>query len=137
MSEPLREYRKQVAKDLSAHCGEWDAVVCAGDMHGVALATVVAEEFDLPLMIVCARAFDHVVSSIVTIGKVSPTMRFLYVDDFFSFGASLAHVFKYMNQSRPARIVATYEAETRDYNSVHGIGTFGTDSNGSVTWDAS
>ena len=54
----------------------------------------------------------------ITIGDVDPRMRFLYVDDFFSFGATLKHTFEYMNQSRPANIVATYEAVTREYTPV-------------------
>jgi phosphoribosylpyrophosphate synthetase len=100
------------------HRDEFDAIVCAGDMHGVAIASAIAAQIDKPLMIVCTQQHDCCVSHIVMIGEVSPTMRFLYVDDMFAFGASLKHAFGYMNQSAPAKIVATYEAMTRTYAKV-------------------
>jgi adenine/guanine phosphoribosyltransferase-like PRPP-binding protein len=114
----LSEIRQTALDDLSPHDEEFDAIVCAGDMHGVAIAANVASAFGVPLMIVCTQAHDCCVSHIVMIGDVTPTMRFLYVDDMFAFGASKRHVFDYMNQSAPCAIVGTYEAMTRAYSEV-------------------
>ena len=142
----LREIREKACADLQEHEGEFDAIVCAGDMHGAAIGAVIAAELNLPLMIVCAKPHDDVISHIVTIGVVDPRMRFLYVDDFMPFGASWNYTSKnamiqYMNQSRPANIVATYQAATGEYEMLKKdlasrIGTFRYDPNGDMTWAA-
>lgn len=113
----------QLANDKDAMChvlldhvAEFDAIVCAGDMHGIALASIASAYLWKPLMIVCTGNHDCVVSHIVMIGDIHPEMRFLYVDDMFAFGASKNHVFTYMNQSTHSNIVATYEHSTREYS---------------------
>lgn len=122
---PRSPSRLAVAKDamcadLLPHIREFDAIVSAGDFHGMALGSVAAAALWKPLMLVCAKSHDDVVSHIVCIGDIHPEMRFLYLDDFFAFGASLAHVMAYMNQSKKANIVATYEYVTRDYQVIPG-----------------
>jgi orotate phosphoribosyltransferase len=114
----LTEITRQAETDIVKHNDEFDAIVCAGDMHGVAIASGIATLMGKPLMIVCTQAHDCCVSHIVMIGDALPTMRFLYVDDMFAFGHSLKHVFDYMNQSAPCAITATYEASTRTYAKV-------------------
>lgn len=111
----------QVIDDLTPHVGEWDSVVVAGDMHGVAIGAVIAAEFGLPLMIVCTGDHECVTSHIVTIGKCQPTGRYLYADDWFSFGASMRRTFAYMSQSEHAPIVATYAATTRKYTEIKAV----------------
>lgn len=110
--------------DLIPHMHEFDAVACAGDFHGVALASLVAAGLYMPLVIVCQPHHDvqptetHqcVVSHIVMIGEFHPAMRVLYVDDMFSWGKSLKHVRDYVDQSEQANLVATYEYLTRKYS---------------------
>jgi orotate phosphoribosyltransferase len=114
-SDSLTAITQRAWYDLLPHEDEFDAIVCAGDMHGVAIASAIASVLERPLMIVCVRDHACVDSHIVTIGDVDPRMRFLYVDDWFSFGASKKRTFAYMNQSAKARIVATYAAATREY----------------------
>jgi hypothetical protein len=104
--------------DLQPHFGEFDAVVVAGDHHGIAIGTVISALLDKPLMIVCPEGHGCVVSHITCIGNVTPDMRFLYADDFFAFGASRARVLGYMNQSEHAPVVATYAAARREYKLV-------------------
>lgn len=116
MSTPLTEALWNAAGDLDPHRDEFDAVVCAGDFHGTALAAVIAAAFDKPLMIVC-RDPRNTVSLIVPIGDVDfHRTRFLYVDDAFTFGKSLREVFDYMDScGEPAPVVATYEVTTRKF----------------------
>jgi hypothetical protein len=110
-----RDYRNQMISAFFGHDHEFDAIVVGGDHHAIAIGMVAAEVTDKPLMIVCQETHDCVMSHITTIGDVDPTMRFLYVDDFYSFGSTKAKTFAYMNQSEPAHIVATYQATTDTY----------------------
>jgi orotate phosphoribosyltransferase len=116
---PLTELIGRAWKDLEPHKGEFDAIVCAGDFHGMAMGAVIAAEFDVPLMLVC-RDPRNTVSLIVPIGDIDfRAMRFLYVDDAFTFGKSLREVFDYMNSSGDrAPVIATYEVTTRKYRKV-------------------
>jgi len=132
MPEPLTEININAWDDLQVHSKEYDAIVTAGDMHGVAIGAAISALMNKPLMIVCTKAHKCCVSHIVMIGEITPDMRFLYVDDMFKFGASKRHVFgyakraarrrgrvfRYMTQSEPCNIVATYEAMTRTYKEV-------------------
>lgn len=138
MADSLTRIQLRARRDLLAHADEFDAIVTAGDMHGISIGALVAAELDKPLMIVCTSQHECVVSHIVTIGDVTPDMRYLYVDDFFAFGHSLQHVFTYMNQSDHAPIVATYEACKYQYRRIDGAtatghATFGHDANGAIT----
>jgi orotate phosphoribosyltransferase-like protein len=116
---PLTEMVAGVCEDLEPHAGEFDAIVCAGDFHGVALAAVIASVFDKPLMMIC-RDPRNTQSLIVPIGDLDfHRMRYLYVDDAFTFGKSLRNVFDYVNScGEPAPITATYEVNTRKYKEV-------------------
>jgi orotate phosphoribosyltransferase len=130
---PLSEIVQNASDDLREHFPAFDAIVSAGDMHGVAIAAGIAARLNKPLMIVCTKNHKCCVSHIVMIGEITPDMRFLYVDDMFAFGASKRHVFdyakraakrrgrvfRYMTQSEPCTIVATYEAMTRTYAKVN------------------
>jgi hypothetical protein len=133
MADTLAGIANTAMQDLYPYDEEFDAIVCAGDMHGAAIGAVIAAALGKPLMIVCAKRHRCCVSHIVMIGDVTPTLRFLYVDDMFPFGASKRHVFNYakrtaakrrnrlfayMNQSAPCTIVGTYEAMTRTYSEV-------------------
>lgn len=111
----LTAYHRNIVDDLSAHTPEFDAIVVGGDMHAVAIGAVAAAALGKSLMTVCTCQHDCVVSHIVTIGDVDPRMRFLYMDDFYSFGATKRSTFDYMRQSDTPNIVATYQAITRDY----------------------
>lgn len=113
---PLREAAYNAAKDLYRYRDDFDVIVTAGDFHGVALSAVIAAGLNKPLMIVC-RDPRNTISLIVPIGDVDfHRSRFLYVDDAFTFGNSLAAVFAYLDSSgTPAPVVATYEVTTREY----------------------
>lgn len=127
MAGTMEEISRQAVADLRRYRGDFDAIVCAGDMHGAPIAGAVAAMLDKPLMIICTERHCCVVSHIVTIGDCRPDHRYLYVDDWFSFGASRRHTFKavqrrsrkrmfrYMNQSERSPIVATYAATLRKY----------------------
>lgn len=107
-----------MVSDLMPHVTDFDAIVCAGDFHGVTLAAIAAAFMGKPLVIVCTHDHTDVVSHIEVIGEFDPRMRLLYVDDFFALGASLRRTLDYLNQSKPANVVATYEAQIRDYQAV-------------------
>lgn len=107
-----------ICRDLIPRMGEFDAIVCAGDVHGIALASIAAAATWRPLMIICTHDHNCVVSHIVMFGEIHPEMNFLYMDDMFSFGASRKHVFDYMGQSGKCNIVATYEYLTREYKRI-------------------
>jgi phosphoribosylpyrophosphate synthetase len=122
----LNEIAGRALTDLIPHRDEFDAIVCAGDMHGAPIAGAIASWLNKPLMIVCEERHRCCVSHITTIGECRPEHRYLYVDDWFSHGASLAHtlrvlkrsrrrMFRYLNQSAPANVVATYAAVPREY----------------------
>lgn len=113
---PLTQAMQDAWWDLNPHIDDFDAIVCAGDFHGVALSAAIAGFLHKPLMIIC-RDPRNTVSLIVPIGEVDfRDSRFLYVDDAFTFGRSLAEVFAYMDSSgTPAPVVATYEVTTREY----------------------
>jgi hypothetical protein len=119
---PLTAASITALADLTPHAGEFDAILCGGDYHGIALAAIVASGLDKPLMAVCQDEHNCCVQHTVCYGDVTPTMRWLYVDDFFGYGRTLATVFRYMNQVRQykpdypaANIVATYEVTPRAY----------------------
>jgi orotate phosphoribosyltransferase len=116
---PLAELVGNAYDDLSPHWGEFDAIVTAGDFHGVAMGAVIAALLNKPLMLVC-RDPRNTVSLIVPIGDIDfRKMRFLYVDDAFTFGKSLREVFDYMNScGERAPIAATYEVTTREYKEI-------------------
>ncbi len=105
----------QIADALATHRHEFDAVVVGGDHHAIAVGMLAATAVDMPLMIVCMAGHECVDSHITTIGDITPDMRFLYVDDFYSFGSTKAKTFAYMNQSDHANIVATYQVTTDTY----------------------
>lgn len=134
MSAPLTDTQGQAYVDLVRHKDEFDAVVCGGDHHGIAMAAVIAAQFGKPLMIVCMERHRCVVSHITCIGETLPSHRLLYVDDWFSMGATKRHVlsrlrrrraltrvFRYFAQSgEPVPVVATYAAVTREYKEITG-----------------
>ena len=129
---PLHKLIAQAAQDLQPHLGEFNAVVCGGDHHGIGVASVIAAVYDLPLMIVCMERHRCVVSHITCIGEARPDMRYLYVDDWFNMGATKRHVFgrirrrrflarafRYFAQSGEyVPVVATYAATTREYKEI-------------------
>jgi len=114
-ADTLQETVYGAMQDLCKHEDDYDAIVVAGDMHAVALGASISTLTGKPLMIVCTEHHDCVVSHIVTLGATRPYMRFLYVDDFFAYGASYRHTMDYMNQSARTSIVATYEVDTATY----------------------
>jgi orotate phosphoribosyltransferase len=118
MAASLTEIVQRAWEDLTPRTGEFDAIVCAGDMHGTPIAGAIASVLEKPLMIVCTGSHDCCVSHIVTIGDVDPDMRFLYVDDFFKFGASRKHTLGYMNQSEHSPVVAAYAVAKRKYERI-------------------
>jgi hypothetical protein len=109
------DYSVQVVEDLADYVDDFDAIVVAGDHHGIAIGAIIAASTGKPLMIVGPEAHTCVVSHITTIGECLPSMRYLYCDDFDVFGASRAKTFAYMNQSGKAPIVAAYMATERKY----------------------
>ena len=124
---PLTKVASDMMDDLLPHVSEFDAIVCGGDFHGLAIAAILSASLAKPLIAVCRRT-DHgcVIQHSVCYGDIDPKMRFLYVDDFFTMGRTLATVFEYMNQTQgylpgypPANIVAAYEATTREYRKVN------------------
>lgn len=108
-------YAIQVIDDLLLHASEFDAIIVAGDHHGIAIGAIIAAMLEKPLLIVCLSDHACVVSHITAIGECLPDMRYLYCDDYDLFGASRAKTFAYMNQSGKAPIVATYMATQRKY----------------------
>ena len=112
------QYLTQLATDFKSVHEEFDAIVTGCDPHATALGAIAAAITGKPLMVVCQEPHKCRLSDITTIGDVDPRMRFVYVDDFFAFGATLRKTFDYMNQSARANIVATYEAVTRTYNRI-------------------
>lgn len=123
--QELTRINRNVYTDVLPHDSEFDAVVCAGDFHAVAIATLVASQADKPLIAVCMEYHDCTVQHAVIYGTIKPGLRYLYVDDLFAFGRSLSTVFRYFRQCgddlkgyEPAQIVATYEATSRDYRTV-------------------
>ncbi len=128
MSDNLFQVTMNALDDLLPHAGTFDAIVCGGDHHGIAIAASIASAVNKPLMIVCMSRHACVVSHITCIGDTLPTMRFLYVDDWLQFGATKRFVlrclrrsarqraFTYFAQSgEPFKIVATYAATLREY----------------------
>lgn len=109
------DYSVQAVDDLADYVDEFDAIVVAGDHHGIAIGAIIAASTGKPLLIVCLSDHECVVSHITAIGECLPDMRYLYCDDFDLFGASRAKTFAYMNQSGKAPIVATYMATQRKY----------------------
>lgn len=129
MSDTLAGIAWTAATDLTPHAETFDAIVCGGDHHGIAVAAVIASRLDKPLMIVCMSRHNCVVSHITCIGETLPSHRLLYVDDWFSMGATKRfvqralrrrhHPFRYFAQSgEPVPIVATYAATTREYREI-------------------
>jgi orotate phosphoribosyltransferase-like protein len=116
----LRDYSNNVVNDLflAQKSADFDAVVVGGDHHAIALGSLVANIMDKPLMIVCIADHECVDAHITCIGDVDPRMRFLYVDDFYSFGATKKRTFDYMNSSEEANIVATYSVIKREYERI-------------------
>ena len=113
MTDTLREIKDKAWADLRVHEREFDAIVCAGDFHGVAISAAIAADFGVPLMMICRDKQIPTQSLIVCIGDCAPDLRYLYVDDFFQFGHSLRAVFDYLDSSgNRAPVVATYEAIT-------------------------
>ena len=119
MAPTLRDTIMAAADDLARYAETFDAIVCGGDHHGIAVAAAIAAQLDKPLMIVCMSRHDCVVSHITCIGEALPSHRYLYVDDWFSFGATKKFVFDYFAQSgEPVPVVATYAATTREYKEI-------------------
>lgn len=123
----LTRDKDAMAHVLLLHQHEFDAIVTAGDFHGVALASIAAAYLDVPLLVICHGSVhsqdrhDCTVSHMVMFGEIHPEMRFLYIDDMFSFGKSWAHVRDYMNQSERSNIVARYEHLKREYTRIDDI----------------
>jgi orotate phosphoribosyltransferase len=116
---PLSAALDAMLADLQPRMTTFDAILTAGDHHGIALAAALAAALWKPLVIVCVSEHtDDVVSHITCIGDFHPGMRTLYVDDFTAYGASLAHTFAYMCQSGTPNIVAVYQATPRTYTPV-------------------
>lgn len=113
----LTSIKDTMIQDLMPHVNEWHAIVCAGDFHGMALGAIAAAMLGKPLALVCTHQHEEVVSHIVILGEqeFDPDGPLLYLDDMFTLGASLANTMAYLSQSRPANIVATYEAMKRRY----------------------
>lgn len=117
MAETLKDIVQRAMNDLAEHDGEFDAIVAAGDMHGMALGAALAAATGKPYMMVCRNPHNFTVSLINTFGDCKPRgQRYLYVDDWFTFGRTLREVFDYLDSSgEPAPIVATYEVNTRTW----------------------
>lgn len=117
---PLSAALDAMLTDLQPKMTEFDAVLTAGDHHGIALAATLAASMWKPLVIVCVSEHtDDVVSHITCIGDFHPGMRVLYVDDFTAYGASLAHSFAYMCQGTSVpNIVGIYQATVRTFTPV-------------------
>jgi adenine/guanine phosphoribosyltransferase-like PRPP-binding protein len=118
-SSPLTHAQIDAATDLARYVNDYDAIVCAMDAHALALGSVISAYTGKPLMVVCTELHGCVTQHTVCYGDISPTMRFLYVDDFFTYGRTLATVFEYMNTAcqyipghEDASIVLAYEADT-------------------------
>ncbi len=129
MSTPLSDTAENAANDLARYAETFDAIVCGGDHHGIAVAAVIASRLNKPLMIVCMSRHNCVVSHITCIGECLPSHRLLYVDDWFSMGATKRfvhralrrrnHPFRYFAQSgEPVPVVATYAATTRTFKEI-------------------
>lgn len=116
---PLSAALDAMLTDLQPRMTEFDAVVTAGDHHGIALAATLAAALWKPLVIVCVSEHtDDVVSHITSIGDFHPGMRTLYVDDYTAYGASLAHTMAYMCQGGTPNVVGIYQATVRTYTPV-------------------
>lgn len=112
----LTQAKTAMINDLLPHAHKVDAVICAGDFHGVALAAVAAARLCKPLGIVCASPHGTVASPLLAIGELPPRARLLYVDDFFCLGASLRHVLDWLARSGDGyELAATYAAQERSY----------------------
>lgn len=125
MTSPLTQTAVDMHDDVIKHIDEFDAIVCGGDFHGLILGGLLSADTGKPLIAVCSDHHTCTVQHSVTYGDIDPRMRFLYVDDFFTMGRTLATVFEYMNQTckyvpdyPKANIVATYEATTREYKTL-------------------
>jgi orotate phosphoribosyltransferase len=117
MTDTLREIALDAMAELEPRLGDFDAIVCAGDMHGLALGAAISAFAGKPLMMVCRDPRTFTVSLINTFGDCKPRgQRYLYVDDWFTFGKTLREVFDYLDSSgEPAPVVATYEVNTRTW----------------------
>lgn len=98
--------RTEEAAAIDLNGRHFDAVSCAGDMHGIAVGALAAAAHGKPLVIACAR-------DVVTMGSYEPGMRVAYVDDWFTLGASQSHTLKMLGPG--ARVTATYQAQVREY----------------------
>lgn len=108
----LARCRHELFTDLSPHLGTFDALVCCcGSFRSLALASLAGASMGLPVVIVCDRPHDEVVSHIVTLGDFDPRMRLCYVD-------AAPAALEYMNQGGPARITATYGTQSRQFTAV-------------------
>lgn len=114
----LTAAKEAMTCDLTPHAHEFDAIVCAGDFHGVALAAVAAAKLSKTLVIVCKQAHGDSAPQVKALGEFRPEMRLLYVDDFFCLGASWRHVADWLARYGQATVVATYAAQVRDYRQV-------------------
>lgn len=107
-----------MTRDLMPHVKDFDAVACAGDFHGVALAAIAAAHLGKPLVIVCQRPHGDATPQVRSLGSFTPGQRLLYVDDFFCLGASWSHFSAWAQQHVPGSVVATYAAQVREYKSL-------------------
>jgi hypothetical protein len=115
----LASARDEMYADLYPNLGSFDALVsCGGSLHDLALASVAAGSLGVPLVIICTRHHEEVVSHIVTVGDFDPRMRLCHMAP--ESGPQRRHALEYMNQGSPALITASYCAGTRSYESALG-----------------
>jgi adenine/guanine phosphoribosyltransferase-like PRPP-binding protein len=120
MTQHLSIMGDHMTQDLIPYHDSYDAIVCGTDAHALALGAILAYYTNKPLMAVCMADHECVIQHTVCYGGIEPSMRFLYVDDFYIMGRTLATVFQYMNTAcqyipdyPAANIVLAYEATTR------------------------
>jgi hypothetical protein len=87
-ADTLQETVYGAMQDLCKHENDYDAIVVAGDAHAISLGASISTLTGKPLLIVYPDGHDCTVSLVVSLGNVNTGMRFLYVDDYFPFGAS-------------------------------------------------
>lgn len=112
---PLIDIVNNAVADLAIPHGDdkFNAVLCAGDMHGIAIASAVAMRLNLPLLVACSHQHDCVVQHSVTFGDIPMNAKFCYIDDFFMAGGSIRHAVSMVDRLSQARITYCYEASFR------------------------
>lgn len=109
----LMQAKDAMTYDIGPYAGEWDAIVCASDFHGVALAAVAAAHVWKTLVVVTPQCNGG--GEPLVIGHYEPGMRLMYADDFFRLGASKRVVQDWVATQPGTVITATYAAQQREY----------------------